>query len=99
MSRRSVRNLIFLFLSRPAGKDMPAMTKVCSFLLAGCLLMTPLSWAEEEISSAAQRTTQAVQTGEFSKTYELSGENLIALIEKMVDFPDPQTSIVFNRWT
>ena len=46
-----------------------------------------------------QLTHQAVQGGELTDTYELTGENLVGLLTKMVDFSHPGSAIVFNRWT
>ncbi len=59
----------------------------------------PVLQAEDDVITTAQVTTQAVRSGELTKNYEVTGENLIALIEKIVDFSNPNSALVFNRWT
>ena len=53
----------------------------------------------DDISTAVSITAQAIQSGELSKNYEITGENLIAILEKVADFSNPQAALVFNRWT
>lgn len=69
---------------------------VAWFLILACALEAE---AADEVTAKEQLMTQAVQAGSLTTTYELTGENLVALVEKMVDFSKPESSIVFNRWT
>ncbi len=78
------------------------MKKKISILLVLLILILngSNSWADrDELATKAQMTTQAVGIGAFTKTYELTGENLVALIEQMADFSTKGSAIVFNRWT
>ncbi len=82
-------------------KDVIKIHALGTLLFFSSSLAMPAFAADDQdpIASAAQITTQSVRGGELTKNYELTGENLVALIESMSDFTNPQSAIVFNRWT
>lgn len=70
-------------------------------LLVGFTFLSSFAFAQaiDDRPSVEQITTQSINGGAYSSNYSLTGENLVALIEKMGDFSKPGSAIVFNRWT
>lgn len=56
-----------------------------------------LAAAPSEISSRESRVKQVIRNDEAQSPYQVTGESIVFLVTKMVDFSAPGTGIVFER--